>query len=204
MGRGLGDYLAEAAHLEAAAIVAFDQIARSLVSFGAPESLVRKMEKAKADEVRHARVLKRLALEHGCTPKEVDVVVEHEHDLESLAIENAIEGCVRETFSALRAIWQAKHAEDRRIRAAFAVIAEEEAAHAELSWELADWLETRLDHAARARVQLAREQALAELGLELTIEPHPDVHREAGMPSVRTSLRLLEEMVSRLSLSEAA
>jgi hypothetical protein len=202
--QGLGDYLAEAAHLEAAAVIAFEQLANSLWLFGAPDSLLRRVAIAKADEARHADMMRGLAVAHGITPKAVDVVVERAHTLESLAIDNVIEGCVRETYAALRAMWQSTHATEQKIRAALSVIAKEEASHAELSWAVADWLETKLEPPARQRVRAARDQALEDLERELATDPHPSVEELAGMPNARTSRRLLREMVARLELASAA
>ena len=51
-------------------------------------------------------------------------------ELEAIAIENAVEGCVRESFGALLATWQAKTAGDARVRAAMKRIARDETRHA--------------------------------------------------------------------------
>jgi hypothetical protein len=54
--------------------------------------------------------------------------------LEELAVENAVEGCVRETYGALTAIWQARTAKDPSVAAAVRRIARDETRHAALSW----------------------------------------------------------------------
>ncbi|MCY1008004.1 hypothetical protein OV079_21085 [Nannocystis pusilla] len=71
--------------------------------------------------------------------------------LEALARENAVEGCVRETFGALVARYQASVAADEPLRRLFAAIAEDELDHAALAWDVATWLNGQLDEAARAR-----------------------------------------------------
>lgn len=202
--RGVGDYLAEAAFLEAAAVVAFEQMAGTLRAFGAPARLVRAAESARCDEIRHARMMSTLARRFGTEPREVRLDEPEAITLEALAIDNAIEGCVRETYAVVRAMWQAQHAEDAHLRAAFSILAREELRHAELSWDLDRWLRAQLDAPARARVEDARRRTIEELRYELHAAPHPEVVRVAGMPDVQTGLRLLHELVARTALVEAA
>lgn len=202
--RSVGDYLAEAAFLESAAIVAFAQMAEALRSFGAPARLVRAAESARNDEIRHARTMTILAHHYGTSPVDVEIAETPAHTLESLAIENAVEGCVRETYAVVRAMWQSQNAEDPRLRSALSMIAREELRHAELSWDLDKWLSKQLDASACARVEEARRRAIAELRYELGAAPHPEVVRMAGMPDVHVGLRLLDELVARTSLAEAA
>lgn len=61
----------------------------------------------------------------------------------------------RETFGALSATLQAERAQDPRVRAAMRRIAADETAHAGLAWAVKAWLDTRLDDAAKARLQEA-------------------------------------------------
>lgn len=201
IGAGVADYLAEAAHLEAAAVLAFDQMATRLRAAGAPAHLVAAADRAREDEIRHARAMGALARIHGREPVAPRLGDPGDQSLEALAVENAVEGCVRETYAVLRAMWQAKHASDPRIRAALAVVAREEAQHAELSWELDAWLSSRLDARARRRVAEARAQALASLREELHGAPHPEVVRVAGMPTVRVALALFEGLSARVEAS---
>jgi hypothetical protein len=84
--------------------------------------------------------------------------------LEDVARDNAVDGCVRETFGALLGSVQAARARDARLRAFFAGIVEDELAHAALAWDLHRHLVRRLSTAARARVLAAQTRALAELG----------------------------------------
>jgi hypothetical protein len=86
---------------------------------------------------------------------------------EAVAIENAMEGCVRELFGALVATWHATHARDRELRRTFEIIARDETRHAELALRVAAFLSSRLDAAARARVAKARECAVTELRREV-------------------------------------
>ncbi|HEX7664753.1 MAG TPA: hypothetical protein VF407_09585, partial [Polyangiaceae bacterium] len=109
----IGLYFAEMAHLEGASVHAFRSLESELVAHGAPVDLVAAACRAAEDEVRHAQETARLAHRHGATPPEVVVAkAEAVRTLEAIALENAVEGCVRETFGALVATWQAAHAAD--------------------------------------------------------------------------------------------
>jgi len=65
--------------------------------------------------------------------------------------EIAVEGCVRETFGALEATFQAKNANDPQIRRVMRRIAEDETRHAALAWRVAAWIEPRLSDRQRRR-----------------------------------------------------
>jgi hypothetical protein len=116
-----------------------------------------------------------------------------------MAIENAVEGCVRETYGALVLAWQAAHAEDRELRGAFARVARDEARHAALSWALDRWLGARLEAPARARVTRARARTLARL--ESEVREHPRrFAREAGLPSAAQARALLATLARGLAI----
>src|SRR6185503_20110857 len=57
----LGEYYASVAHLEGAAVMAFDAMERELARFGAPSKLRDRARKACADETRHASQMAQLA-----------------------------------------------------------------------------------------------------------------------------------------------
>jgi hypothetical protein len=183
-GADVGAFLARVAHLEAAAVVAFDRLAAELSAHGAPDRLVRAARRSAREEVRHAEVTRRLAERAGGSPEPVVVDAPPAlRSLEALALDNGAEGCVRETFGALLAMRQAEAARDPEVRRAMEGIARDETRHAELSWALAAWLDERLDAAARARVRAARDEAVADLLREVSAETHPAVAAEMGLPS---------------------
>lgn len=159
----VGAWLAQAAWLEAASIPAFIYLARELDACGAPRGLARAALAAARDEIRHAHVMTQLARRFGGTPPIADVPLPKPRSLEEMAIENAIEGCVRETWGALVAMWQANRAQGAEMRRAFAAISVDEARHAALAWSVDQWVRTRLDAAAHARIDEARRAAVREL-----------------------------------------
>ena len=159
----LGAYFARMAHEEAAAVHAFRRMHDELAAHGAPPALRRAAARSARDEERHARVMAQEARRHGALVSVSRVRRGPGRTLEAIARENAVEGCVHETFGALVAAWQAAHAPDASLRQTFQRIAADEARHAALSWALARWAEARLDPAARARVATARVRAVRVL-----------------------------------------
>jgi hypothetical protein len=197
---GVGHYLAAMAHLEAASVHAFRTLARQLGRLGAPARLVARAVAAARDEVRHTRLARALARRHGATPPPVALTSAPPlvPSLETLAADNAVEGCVRETFGALLAAWQARTAGDAEIRAAMTRIADDEAAHAELAWDLDAWLMPRVDAPARARVRAARAQAIAALEHELAAPPPSLLIDRAGLPDVARAQQLFRHARAHL------
>ena len=124
-------------------------------------------------------------------------------DLGALAIENEVEGCVRETYGALVATWQAVHARDREVRATMKEIAREETQHASLAWEVARWAQGRLDPGTRRRVADARKQALDALATEIAGDPPHELVDVLGLPTSAQATRLLDGMVRCLRIASA-
>jgi hypothetical protein len=194
----VGSFYATCAYLEAASVHAFRIMRRELMAFGAPADLLDGALRAEADEVKHTRMTRKIARAHGGKPPKVRVKKHVSRSLEEIATENAVEGCVRETFGALIAMWQAEHATDASIAKAMKEIAVDETRHAALSWSVASWVDTKLDTAARARVAAARERAFADLEKEIAVEPHRELVSRAGMPTSRDQRKLLAAMAGEL------
>lgn len=179
----IGEVLARAAYLEAAAVHAFLDLAAQVERHGAPAPLVKRLRRAAHDEVRHARDVGALARARGAEPPPVEIVATGPRSILALALENAREGCVRETWGAACAVAQAERAADPELREAMRALARDEIGHAALSWDLAAWLSSRLSEDARAAV--AAERAGAVSGLEREIQgalPEP-WRRALGVPS---------------------
>ena len=163
----MGAYFARMAWLEGASVHAFRMLARELDAHGAPRSLALAASRAARDEERHARVARALARRHGAsTPRVRRPAPRPPRPLAELALDNATEGCVRETFGAVVLAWQARVAEDPHVRRALARIADDEAGHAALARRVARFLDRRVDRATRARVARARRETLEALERE--------------------------------------
>lgn len=114
--------------------------------------------------------------------------------LEDLAVENAVEGCVGETYGAAVARIQSERAGDRRFRAVMKRIAADETRHAELSFELARWFDRRLGTAGRRRVRDARKRAVQELARSVRRSPHGTALVALGLPTVHQASTLVDEL----------
>jgi hypothetical protein len=191
--RTLGAQLANMALLEAVSVHAFRDLRSELAGFGAPRGLLRGMSRAARDEVRHARRTRALARRFGAKLAPVPRPSAASRSLEDIARENAVEGCVRETFGALVAHYQSEHAKDPELRGALSRIARDETRHAALSWQLHAWLERRLDRAARQRVKQAQEAAARKLYAELATPGADDPENLAGFPAPETSRALFQK-----------
>lgn len=190
----LAAWLARAAHAEASSVKAFVSLALELERLGAPTALVDRARSAARDEVKHARMLGRLAGSRGGLPRRPTFTTTPERSLVALAVENAVEGCVHETWAAMVAHHQAVHASDPEIRSAFATIAEDEARHGELAFAIDAWLAGRLTPAERSTVAAARASAIAGL-IDGLVEPLASVARAAGLPGADRSLSLASAIV---------
>jgi hypothetical protein len=190
-----GDFLADAARLEAASIHAFEIVAKELEAFGAPADLVARAREAANEERRHARVVAALAVRRGSSPRAPSKITRRAtRELRALAIENAIEGCVRETYGAALATFQASRAAADDVREAMRTIARDESSHAALSFAIDAWLATRLDEDDRRDVDAARAKAIDALASHLEDAPARAFDAELGMPAREEARAMFGEL----------
>lgn len=194
-----GVFFSAAARLEAASIPAFEQLARDLAWHDAPSELILEALRARADEVRHARATRELAQGFGASVEAPVVVIGAPRSLLAMALENAVEGCVRETFGAVVASLQAERARDADVRETLSRIAEDETRHAALSWDIARWLESQLHEDDLLAVAAAREAAKRELFESFATEAPETVQHVAGMPGRALSERAFEQLFAALA-----
>jgi hypothetical protein len=194
----LGTYFSEVAYLEAASVAAFRALGRQLRTHGAPPSLRRAARRAARDEIRHARLTRKLAVRFGGRYVAPQVSAKPAAALETIALENATEGCVRETYGALLATYQAQNARDTQVRRVMRQIAHDETQHAALAWRIAHWVEPRLDPAARQRIAAARRASVASLYQELDYQASERLTAVAGVPSATHARRLANALRGEL------
>jgi hypothetical protein len=187
----LGAYFASCARLEAASVIAFHRLREELEAEGAPRELLDGARSAERDEVRHTRAMARLARRHGGRYVRPRVAPVAARSFEAVAMENAVEGCARETFGALLATWQAAHLEDEEASRTLSVIAEDETRHAALSWAIARWSLTKLDDEAKLRMSVAWSAALESVAAGDT---GAECERAAGLPSLEQRKCLAGEL----------
>lgn len=201
-GSEIATYLEEAAYLEAASVDAFSTLEEELVHHGAPRSLVRAAARAAKDEVRHARMMRRLARRHDAVCRRPQVTRRRIRGLLEMAVENAVEGCVRETFGAALAVRQSLVAGDESMRSAMKSIARDETRHARLAWRVGAWLERKLTGEERRHVAEARGAAVAQLACELAGGTSPSMAHFAGLPAAVDALQMLAQMREALWRSD--
>jgi hypothetical protein len=196
-------FLARMVYLEAASVPAFERLARELAAHGAPQRLQRAARRALRDEARHTRMATELA-EHmadmadGVRFRRPLVRKGRVRSLEAIARENAIEGCVHETYAAAVAMAQAMCAAQPRVRTTMRKIGADEARHADLAWQIARWLARAMGPAARARVAAAQRSAARALVRGLSRPVHPDLVAQLGLPAAHAARALARDLSSSL------
>jgi hypothetical protein len=181
--------------LEAASVPAFRVLARELRAHGAPRSLIRAARRAARDEIRHARMGKLLAERYGGGYVRPRIEAHALRSVEAIATDNAVEGCVCETFGALLATWQGRAATDPVVRRIMRSVAVDETRHAALNLRVAAWADRKMDAAAQARVRAARKTAAERVLGEASYEPSPALVAIAVVPRSHDARRLAAAMV---------
>lgn len=194
----VGAYFAECAWLEAASVDAFRDLARALERADAPRDLVVACEAAARDEESHAVAVARLARRFGAEPVRPERPVPGSRRLLDLAIDNAVEGLVRETFGAAVALFRAMRSGDDAVRETMRAIAEDECAHAELAERLDAFFATRLSPHERGFVAEARAAAVAALFDEASSPVVRSLREIAGVPSVTEARALLDGLAAEV------
>ncbi len=202
-GETVGERLAFQAYYEAASVFAFEDLAATLgaaVRGGAVEcaGLAARAEKAAGEETVHAASMAALAAQYGVVatlPKRPA----SRREMIELARENAIEGCVRETFGALVAAHQARFATRADLRLAFAGLADDEASHASLSWDLHAYFCTVLGPSVAAELDAAREAAFDAFAADAANRPESFTDRVLGIPRGRRAVALVAALRQSLA-----
>lgn len=188
----VAESLAAQCVLEGMSVDAFEELAEALAAHDAPGVLIRAACRSAADEVRHAATCRELARRYGANPAALARRTRPAvPSLEALAIDNVVEGEVRETWGAAVATWQAETAAHGRVRRAMRRIARDETRHAELAARIGAWAHGRLDGRGRRRVAQARGEAIATLVRAARAPAPPALVRHLGIPDAADAGRLL-------------
>ena len=120
--------------------------------------------------------------------------------LDVVARENAVEGCVRETYGALVAWWQAIHSDDAVVRSTMSQVAADETRHAALAHDVHQWAVDRLSAESRRAVDQARAKAFDDLADEVTRAEIPEAAiRQGGYPSTTAAKWLVDNLRRELT-----
>jgi rubrerythrin len=204
-GRGQTDvarWLAREAAGEAGSVHAFRQLSRELSTHGAPADLVEAARSAARDEVRHTRMVRRLSDHHGGRPAPAQPRAAPARGLFEVALENAVEGCVHETFAAARAGWQARHATDGDIRSVSRVLARDEARHADLAAAIHAWAMEVLPPAQAEAIETARQHAWTRIA-ESPETLSPSDTARLGLPEPHQRRALIQALAAGLGVALA-
>lgn len=191
-----GAYLAKMAHEEAASVLAFERIEEELTRFGAPRALRDAARRARGDETRHANVVAKAARRRGAACRAPTTRTWRTRSIEAFALENAVEGCVNETFGAFFLLGQASRASDGTLRRDLRRIARDELRHAALAWVIAAWLDDVLDAAARDRVAAARSRAMQAFARRLDVADDPALRLDLGLPDREESAQIVRRAIA--------
>jgi len=142
----LGNHWRSQGELEHASVVAFDDLAHRLAMVDAPADLLRRSLQAAAQEADHAERCFELAgrylgesLRPGRLRRPMRLPRSRESELIRLAQEALRDGVLNEGYAAWLATQQLRRARDQRVQDTLAVIARDEAHHAELSADVLAW-----------------------------------------------------------------
>ncbi|WP_426750360.1 hypothetical protein [Myxococcus sp. Y35] len=179
--------------VEATSIQALVRLRDALDLHGADASLVSAL-----DELMHTGGSTRQTWRHGAAPGLPKVEPLPPRSLFAVALDNAVEGCVRETFGALVSRHQALHARDGGVRAFMARVAEDETRHAELFWKVDHWAQARLSAGERDVLRLAKQRASEALRAEVAEPVSPVFVSEAGLPPPEVAVALVDTLAREL------
>lgn len=189
-----GAWFAGLAELEEASVYAFVWLGLELERLGAPTELVARCTSAAADEVHHAHAVARLAKRYGADLEPAPTpTLPAQRSLQEVAMENAREGCVRETYGALVAVWQSKHSTDPMVRSVMSQIAVDESRHAELSADIDAWARTVLSELDCSALDSAKSKAVATLRDTVMEEVCSDLVTNVGLPTVHAAQQLFAQ-----------
>lgn len=191
-------WVSHAAGLERLSVHAFAHLGRQLDRFRAPLVLRQRVQRARNDERRHARQMTALGRELGVAPRVVQVALPERLSLVDLAIENAVHGCLEETWGALLLHHQATTAPRGAHRHLFATIAKDEMRHAALSWDLHTWAMGRLSTGDQARVLAAMATGLDALRARAAQPVEATLVSTLGLPDLETAKALFAALEAQL------
>ena len=194
----VGSWFADGAYLEAASVSAFRILAEELVLHDAPAHLIEASIRAARDEERHASMMTAMARRSGAAVSAPRHRPRRRRTLFEVALENAREGVVRETYGAAVMLLCAHRALDPAMRSSFASIARDECDHAELSMAIDEWARGRLAESDNEALAAAIGDEYRALKRAVLAPASPQLVREIGVPTAAESARIVEAIAATL------
>lgn len=188
-------FFSQMAVAEAESVAEFERLAVELELHDAPTRLIERARTAATEERRHARVSAQLA---GDAPPMVPAPPAAGRSLVQLAEANLLEGCINETMSAVLVASQSEHAPSGHVRAQLTSVAHDELSHADFSWDLHEWLMSRLTPAERAALAPLANERIAMV-LARPVQPLPEnVRAKTGLPDETVARAQAEALAHEL------
>jgi hypothetical protein len=192
----LGRALADLARDKSELVAVWHALARHLEATGAPLPLARAARRAALDAIRHARMVGAMArryrtevTNHGAPTRA--------YTADMLALTNAIDGCVRQTWDLERARWAADHAPDPAVRETMRRIARDQTEHVALAWRVHGQLLPRAGQALRERVDRALRATVSALDAEISRGDDRELVVHGLLPPPERSSLVLRELRAR-------
>ena len=192
----LACWFARAFHAEASSVVAFLQLRAELQAHGAPTQLLERCMTAAKEEVLHARQMSKFCFQEQGKAPPLSFGAIPNRSLYELALDNAVEGCIFETYSALKAHYQAANAGDLQVRQLMRIVATDETNHAQLAWDVHNWLMRKLTPQQRASIVQAQRQALRQLRQQKPSSVSEESAFALGLPGTE----LVEQFALQLAI----
>jgi len=188
----LADAWLQAASTEHASVATFAQLSLQLMALGAGPDLVRACHEAALDEIDHARRCYALAGVYGAKAwgpghfAALRGVRPGRATLPAIARESLRDGCLMEGFSAAYLGEAAQRAADPALRATLSAMAQDEARHASLAWNILAWslhvggvaVRRTVRDALAGLPETLRSRARAPAGLDVHGILSKDLHAE--------------------------
>ena len=194
----LGNYFAHMAAMESAAMTAFDYLAQELEFYAAPHHLIQMAHEAINEEAEHAALARLLTEAYDGANYKIEIKPFQLRSFFEIALENAVEGCVNETFAAALGYWQQEHAVLETFKQVIAHITEEESKHAALSWEIHEWAFPQLSINEQQQIRQAQLNAIERLEQTFMVEEESSLRQALGMPDRDQVQALLKQLRTEL------
>jgi hypothetical protein len=177
--QALSDWWLQAGQMEHASVASFARLSLELMAVAAPADLLARSQQAGLDEVHHAQTCFALAGHYGHRAVGPGALAIggalRQPTLAHIAAAAATEGCAWESAAALEARIAAVQTTDPALQALLLPIAEDEARHAELAWDIVRWaLQAGATADERNAVRAAVTAALDEASAGLLAAGHAD------------------------------
>jgi len=189
-------WFARAFHAEASSVGAFLQLQSELTRHHAPQELLVRCMQAAKEEVMHARMMSKYCADEGGKAPTLEFGDVPDRSLFELALDNAVEGCIFETYAALRAHYQAKNAQDTRVRKMMKVIARDETKHAQLAWDIHQWLFAQLNAEQQEQLKQAQKDAYIQLQKSADRAAMSPMVAQLGLPSPQLAKDLCQRLAA--------